>query len=177
MKNWGFHENPLLDDYNFPKMVDSQIKRWYKYKTSSFFNRYYAILNLDNRLIGYLGIKDIKFIRREATLGIVFDPHYISMGYGTESLTEYLDYYFNEMKMKKMDLEVAEFNQRALKLYEKVGFKTIEYYLDEFQNQKLDLNNSYYLDNKSCFVLYKNRIYNYIYRMQILKEDFNKGFR
>ena len=175
MKNWGFHKNPLLDDYNFPDMVDSQIKKWYKYKTNSFFNRYYGILNKDYRLIGYLGIKNIKFVRRESTLGLVLDPNYINKGYGTEALWEYLNYYFNQLKMKKMDLEVAEFNQRALKVYEKVGFRSIEYYLDEFHNQKLDLNDNYYLDNKSCFVLYNKRIYNYIYKMRLDKDVFNKG--
>ena len=97
MKNWGFHENPLLDDYNFPNMLDSQIKKWYKYKTNSFFNKYYGILNKDYRLIGYLGIKNIKFIRRESTLGLVFDPNYINKGFGTETLREYLNYYFNQM--------------------------------------------------------------------------------
>ena len=172
MRNWGYHEDPLLEDYNFPEMKDKEIKKWYKYKTDSFFNRYYAVLNENNRLIGYLGIKSIKFIRRESTLGIVFDPNYVSKGYGTEALREFLDYYFNQMNMKKMYLEVAEFNKRAFKLYEKMGFKTVGYYLDEFHNQKLDLNNSYYLQNKSCFVLYNKRIYNYIYKMRLKKEDF-----
>ncbi|MDR7869786.1 MAG: GNAT family N-acetyltransferase [Tissierellaceae bacterium] len=172
MRNWGYHKNPLLEDYNFPLMDDEEIKKWYKFKTNSFFNKYYGVLDKNKRLIGYLGIKDIKFIRRESTLGIVFDPNFVSKGYGTETLREYLNYYFNVMKMRRMYLEVAEFNHRAFKLYENIGFKPVGYYLDEFHNQIMDLNNSYYLENKSCFVIYNRRIYNYIYKMKLDKNDF-----
>lgn len=177
MRDWGYHDNPLLADYNFPILNDSQIKKWYKYKTNSFFNRYYGILSKDLKLIGYLGIKDIKFIRRESTLGLVFDPDYVSKGYGTETLSEYLNYYFKEMRMKRMYLEVAEFNSRAFNLYKKMGFKSIGYYLDEFHDQKMNLKNSYYLENKSSFVIYKNKIYNYIYRMRLDKEEFMELMR
>ena len=174
MRKWGFHVNPLLSDYNFPNLNDDEIKKWYKYKTRSFFHRYYGVFNEDNRLIGYLGIKDIKSIRRESTLGIVFDPNFVSQGYGTETLREYLKYYFTQMKMRKMYLEVAEFNERAFKLYENMGFKNVGYYLDEFHDQKLDLNSTYYLNSKSCFVISSNKIYNYIYRMELKKEVFLK---
>lgn len=174
MRNWGYHDNPLLSDYNFPNMSDMQIKKWYKYKTNSFFNKYYGVLNKDSRLIGYLGIKDIKYLRRESTLGIVFDPSYVDKGYGSESLREFLKYYFNHIKMKRIYLEVAEFNQRAYKVYEKMGFKSAGYYLDEFHDQGLDLNNRYYLDTKSCFVIGDKKIYNYIYRMKLDKEDFKE---
>lgn len=174
MRNWGIHDNPLLSDYNFPHMNDIQIKKWYKYKTNSIFNKYYGVLNKTDKLIGYLGIKDIKYIRRESTLGIVFDPSYVDNGYGSETLREFLKYYFNDMKMKRMYLEVAEFNHRAYKVYEKMGFRPAGYYLDEFHDQDLDLNNRYYLDTKSCFVIDDKKIYNYIYRMKLDKEQFNE---
>ncbi len=38
MRNWGgYHDNPLLGDYNFPILTDDEIKQWYKIKTRSFF--------------------------------------------------------------------------------------------------------------------------------------------
>ncbi|NLN14757.1 MAG: GNAT family N-acetyltransferase [Tissierellia bacterium] len=174
MRNWGCHDNPLLSDYNFPNMTDEQIKKWYKHKTSSFFNKYYGVLNEDKRLIGYFGIKDIKYLKRESTLGVVFDPNFINKGYGTETLREYLKYYFNHMKMKRMYLEVAEFNKRAMRVYEKLGFKINGYYLEEFHDHKLDLNNKYFQEAKSCFVIVNEKIYNYIYRMKLEKYDFIK---
>ncbi|MBU5428327.1 GNAT family N-acetyltransferase [Tissierella pigra] len=174
MKNWGTHENPLIEDYNFPPMNDKEIKLWYKMKTNRLFNKYYGILNEDNKLIGYMGTKDIKVIRREATLGIVLDPNYVNKGYGTEILDTFLEYYFTEMKMKKMILEVAEFNKRAYRVYEKVGFLPVGYYLDEFFDSNLNLTNPYYLEEKSSFVITNKKIYNYIYKMVLNKKRFFK---
>lgn len=175
MRDWGYHDNPLLGDYNFPDMNDKELKRWYRSKVSGFNNRYYGIINEDARLIGYMGIKDIRRIKRESTLGIVFDPNYVSLGYGTECLSTFLNYYFTKMKMKRMYLEVAEFNKRAYRLYEKMGFKPVDYYLDEFYDDELDMNNQYYLDEKSSFVITDKKIYNYIYKMRLDKKVFFSG--
>lgn len=172
MKNWGVHENPLVEDYNFPPMNDSEIKLWYKRKTNKWYNKYYGVRNEENKLIGYMGIKGIKRFRRESTLGIVFDPNYVDRGYGTETLVVFLNHYFTEMKMKSMLLEVAEFNRRAYRVYEKLAFKSIGYYLDEFFDHKLDLTSRYYIEERTSFVIRKKKIYNYIYKMRLKKKEF-----
>lgn len=174
MRNWGYHDNPLLSDYNFPTMTDNEVHTWYKFKTLPWFNRYFGVLNEENILIGYMGIKNIKKVKKESTLGIVFDPNYVSKGYGSETLRVFLNYYFKQLKMKRMYLEVAEFNKRAYKAYKNIGFKPIGYYLDEFHDTGLDLNNPYYLKHKSSFVIKGKKIYNYIYKMKITKVDFIK---
>ena len=172
MKAWGFHENPLIEDYNFPPMSNEEIKIWYKKKTNKRSNKYYSIRNEEDKLIGYMGIKNIKKFRKESTLGIVFDPNNVDKGYGTETLLTFLDYYFTEMGMRSMLLEVAEFNRRAYRVYEKVGFKSIGYYLDEFFDSKLDLSSPYYIKEKSSFVIRGKKIYNYIYKMQLKRNEF-----
>ena len=174
MRQWGSHTNPLIEDYNFPPMSDSEIKLWYKRKTKSRYNKYYGIRNEEEKLIGYMGIKEIKFFRRESTLGIVFDPNYVDKGYGTETLILFLNYYFTEMKMKSMILEVAEFNRRAYRVYEKLGFKSIGYYLDEFFDSNLDLSSPYYIEEESSFVIKNKKIYNYIYKMKLDRMEFIK---
>lgn len=174
MRNWGFHDNPLLSDYNFPEMSDTEVHAWYKYKTLPWFNRYYGVLNEDYRLIGYMGIKNIRKVKKESTLGIVFDPNYLNSGYGSEALRVYLNYYFKHLKMKRMFLEVAEFNERAYRVYEKIGFKPVAYYLDQFHHSSMNLNNPYYVKHKSSFVFKGKKIYNYIYKMKITKADFFK---
>ena len=172
MRLWGYHDNPLLADYNFPCMTDKEIIKWHKYKTNSWRSKYYGVFNEYEKFIGYIGIKDIKKFKKESTLGIVFDPNYISMGYGTETLITFLKYYFTELDMKRMYLEVAEFNKRAHKLYENMGFIQEGYYLDVFFDQKINMNNQYYLNNESSFVISDKKIYNYIYRMRLEKEEF-----
>lgn len=173
MREWGTHENPLLEDYNFPDMNDSEIKVWFRMKTCNPCNKYYSIKNSDSgNLIGYMGIKDIKILRKNSTLGIVLDPNQTDKGYGTEILYTFLEYYFTEMKMRKMELEVAKFNKRAYKLYEKVGFEKKKVYLEEFFNQYLDLNDPYYVKEKSSFEIKCEKIYNYIYEMTLTKKRF-----
>ncbi len=172
MRNWGNHENPLIEDYNFPPMNDREIKIWYTMKAKRLFNKYYGIRNEEGNVIGYMGIKDIGIIKRESTLGIVLDPNHVNKGYGTEILDTFLRYYFIEMKMRKMILEVAEFNKRAYRVYEKIGFKPVGYYLDEFFDSGLDLSNPYYLEEKSSFVIADEKIYNYIYKMILTKKKF-----
>ena len=174
MKNWGYHKNTLLFDYNLSELTDDELRQWYKYKTRGFNRIYYSVFNEVNILIGYLGIKNIRRILREATLGIVLDPNYVNMGYGTEIILNYLDYFFNNMNMKTMYLEVAKFNKRAIKCYEKSGFTIIDMYLDRFFDQNLNLEDPYYLKEKSSFVIEKGKIYNYIYMMKIDKKTYLK---
>lgn len=172
MRKWGYHDNPLLEDYNFPHMSDKEIRLWYRMKVNNLFNKYFGIRNENDELIGYMGIKGIKILRRESTLGIVLDPNHINKGYGTEILDTFLRHYFTKMKMRKMILEVAEFNKRAYRVYEKMGFQPAGYYLDEFFNQGLDLTNPHYLVEKSSFVIDGEKIYNYIYKMTLHKRRF-----
>lgn len=172
MREWGYHENPLLEDYNFPKLNDKDIKMWYRVKTGKLSNRYYSIRNENDQLIGYMGIKNIKRFTRESTLGLVLDPDQVDKGYGTEILETFLKCYFTQMKMRRMILEVAEFNNRAFRVYEKIGFKSVGYYLDEFFDQYVDFSNPYYLKEKSSFVIKDEKIYNYIYKMVLDKKSF-----
>jgi RimJ/RimL family protein N-acetyltransferase len=155
-------------------MNDSELHGWYNIKTFGRSKEYYGVTNKEGKLVGYMGIKNIKKIKKEATLGIVFDPNHINKGYGTEAITTYLNYYFNEMKMKTLLLEVAKFNKRALRCYEKSGFVVIDVYLDKFFNQDMDLTDPYYLQEKSSFVIKGGKIYNYIYKMKVDRKSFLK---
>lgn len=172
MRKWGIHENPLLEDYNFPVMNDSEIRTWYRMKTNSPYNKYFSIKDKNGSLIGYMGMKNIKILRRSSTLGLVLDPDKVEQGYGTEILETFLYHYFTKMRMRKMILEVSAFNKRAYRLYEKIGFIKYKEYIEEFFNQYLDLNDSYYLEEKSSFEIVSENIYNYIYKMSLTRKRF-----
>lgn len=174
MRNWGVHENPLLSDYNLPLVSDEEIKEWYYYKIYDKKQKYYSVFNEQNRFVGYMGIKNIRKIWKDSILGIVFDPNYVNQGYGTEAITIFLDYYFNEMKMKRMFLEVAQFNKRALRCYKKSGFKIVDRYLDKFFDQRIDINNPHYISESSSFVIKRGKVYNYIYKMKVDRNTYLK---
>lgn len=173
LRSWGQHKDPLFEDYNFPDLTDREIELWHRAKTGPLSNRYFGVWNEEGRLVGYMGVKDLKrYIFKTSTLGIVFDPNYLDRGYGTKALYGFLDHYFRVWKMRSMILEVAEFNQRAHRVYKKLAFKEEGYYLDLFPNQKLDLTSPYYKEKEAFFVIDGEKIYNYIYKMRLRKKDF-----
>ncbi|NLW42099.1 MAG: GNAT family N-acetyltransferase [Tissierellia bacterium] len=171
MKHWGIHKSPLFRDYNFIFRSDEERKNFLLQKTLSPLNQYYAIIYI-NEVIGFLGMKKINFLTKNSTLGLVLNPDLVGMGYGTAVLCKFLDFYFNVKKMKKMELEVAGYNPRARRLYEKMGFKVKKSYLDLYPNKTLDENSPEYKEFQDQFVMEKNKLYNYIYRMELQKEEF-----
>lgn len=76
--------------------------------------------------IGYVTLKGINQYKARAEIGIaIMDRQYRSGGYGTEALKLAADYAFNTMNLASIALTVFTSNIRAIKAYEKVGFKTI----------------------------------------------------
>ncbi len=80
----------------------------------------------DNKMIGTVSLEKISNSHRTATLGIfIGDKEYLNKGYGTEAIKLILDYGFNYMNLHHIELQVMEFNTRALKCYKKCGFKEV----------------------------------------------------
>lgn len=164
---WGIHENKLFEDYNLGDLSKNELQYWYNVKKKNFRRAYYAIYNEEKKMIGYLGIKDINLFKKESYLGIVLDPNYTDRGYGTESIKLLLNYYFYKMKMKKILLEVNEFNARAIHAYENIGFLYICEYLGEFENQEIDFKDPYYEPFFKHFKYHKGKLLTRIYLMEM----------
>ena len=92
----------------------------------------FSIVTLDeDKLIGSISLESINYQHRTATLGIfIGDQDYLSKGYGTEAIKLLLDYGFNYMNLHSIKLQVMSFNQRAIKCYQKCGFKEAGRYRD-----------------------------------------------
>nr|WP_320193051.1 GNAT family protein [uncultured Desulfobacter sp.] len=77
--------------------------------------------------IGYVTLKGIHNDKSKAEIGIaIMDGRYRSGGHGTEALKLVADYAFNTMNLSTIALTVFHSNTRAIKAYEKVGFKTVD---------------------------------------------------
>lgn len=87
----------------------------------------FSIIKLENdELIGNISLMKIDNIRRTATLGIMIgEDKNRSKGYGTEAIKLLLDYGFNYLNLNNIMLEVFAFNERAIRAYQKAGFKEI----------------------------------------------------
>ena len=78
----------------------------------------------EDKMIGTVSLERIDTINRTATLGIfIGDKDYRSKGYGTEAIKLILDYGFNYLNLNNIQLNLMEFNERALNCYKKCGFK------------------------------------------------------
>lgn len=81
-------------------------------------------LKENNQLIGNIGLHGISITHRHAGIGIfIGNKGCWSKGYGTEALKLILDHGFNQLNLHKISLTVLDFNARAIRAYEKSGFK------------------------------------------------------
>ncbi|MBN1810892.1 MAG: GNAT family N-acetyltransferase [Anaerolineae bacterium] len=74
--------------------------------------------------IGNIGLHQIDWKNRHAELGIAIgEKTYWDQGYGTDAICTMLKFAFREMNMHRVQLRVDEDNARAIRCYEKAGFK------------------------------------------------------
>lgn len=110
----------------------------------------------DNQMIGNMTLFEINNINRTATLGIMIgETENMSKGYGTEAIRLMMDFAFNYLNLNNIMLNVMEFNKRAIRAYEKVGFK-------EFGRRK----EASYINGKYHDIIY----------MEMLKKDFTESY-
>ena len=82
------------------------------------------LLRSNDELIGSVGLHDISLAHRNAEIGIfIGNKSYWSKGYGTEALKLMMGHGFDQLNLHRIFLIVMSFNTRAIRAYEKVGFK------------------------------------------------------
>ena len=121
---------------------------------------YFSILLLDQenpgKIIGNCAIQDINSRNRACSCGITIgEKEYHSKGYGTEAMEILVEYVFNTLNMNRLELSVFEYNIRAYKTYQKVGF------IEEGRKRQARYHNGKYYDEII---------------MGILREDWEKNF-
>lgn len=163
-KNFSPYDDILLTDYNLCFLKESEIKKWEK-KIKSKKNNYFVIF-LNEIMIGYIGISRISFLNSNYELSLSLDEKYCSKGYGFKSLRLFLEYYFENFDKYSIWLNVNAFNQRAIKLYEKIGFEKISEFLGDFEVQKMQKLKRYE-ETKEYFEEKNNIIYSKIFTMKL----------
>jgi RimJ/RimL family protein N-acetyltransferase len=105
-------------------MSQAQEERWFEEYLRDEQRHIFGIETLDGRLIGNIGLENINWKDSNAALGIVIgEKEYWDEGYGTEAIISLLDFVFREMNIHRVYLRVFEDNHRAIRCYEKCGFK------------------------------------------------------
>lgn len=128
--NWRF-----VNDYETVKGMSSGIlfpcsredeSRWLEQQSSYTRGEYqFAVETLkEQALIGRCGLLRVDWKNRLAELGIMIgDEKYRGRGYGTDAMNLLCDFAFSEMNLHKLKLSVFDFNQAAIRCYEKCGFQ------------------------------------------------------
>jgi len=98
---------------------------------------YFSIRTLaEDKLIGELGLYVVNWSGRDAFVGLgIGETEYWSKGYGTDVMNVLLRFAFTEINLRRVTLNVFEYNPRAIRSYEKAGFRH-EGYLRNFLNRE-----------------------------------------
>jgi RimJ/RimL family protein N-acetyltransferase len=74
-------------------------------------------------LIGFVGLFDLYMQQGDTLVAIALgERKFWGNGYGTDAMRVMLRYAFNELNLSRVGLIVFEYNPRAVRSYEKIGF-------------------------------------------------------
>ncbi len=78
----------------------------------------------EDRLIGFLALHSIEWNNGAAFLSMgIGEADYRGKGYGSDALRQGLNYAFSELNLFRVGLDVIASNARAVRAYEKAGFR------------------------------------------------------
>jgi RimJ/RimL family protein N-acetyltransferase len=110
-----------------PQIITVEQEHEILHKLATGSNPSFAIVDKDiGKPIGATSLFDIDPIHRTAMFGIfIGDRNYWNAGFGTEATNLVLDYGFHVLNLNNIALTVMSFNKRAIRCYEKCGFKLV----------------------------------------------------
>ena len=100
-------------------------RQWMLGTESRYGEAQFMIETLDERrAIGWLGLHAATGEDRSATLGIAIgESDFLDGGYGSDAMRTACRVAFDVMNLHRVDLTVFDWNERAIRVYEKVGFQ------------------------------------------------------
>lgn len=105
--------------------LESQEKWLEKYREDP--NELMFVMIDKGETVGQLALYNIDKKKKVAEFGrIIVDENHSQQGYATKAIRVLLRYGFNKLKLKKIYLEVFVNNHKAIGLYKKCGFRTVD---------------------------------------------------
>jgi RimJ/RimL family protein N-acetyltransferase len=120
---WPRYTEPFASLWNIPRAfsADDLVGRGWSGQRYA-----WAVEDQQRRLIGRISLREVEPKEASARLGISLAQPYVSQGLGTEAMALFLDHYFGPMEFAAMRLDVAAFNRRAVRCYERLGFGFVD---------------------------------------------------
>jgi len=105
-------------------MSTAEEEKWFEGQLEDRENKVFAIETAEGVHIGNCGLHRIDWKNRSAELGIfIGEKEYWGQGYGSDAITALLRFAFREMNLHRIHLRVHDYNERAIRCYEKCGFR------------------------------------------------------
>ncbi|MEK5057984.1 GNAT family N-acetyltransferase [Paenibacillus sp. FSL H7-0326] len=110
---------------------------------------YYYVLNDDNELFGFICIGESARVSGGYEVGIYNDdncidlglglaPSRTGMGNGAHFMADSIKFIIEEYQTSNIQLVVAAFNERAIKVYERVGFVKSQWFKSRVGEEEID---------------------------------------
>jgi RimJ/RimL family protein N-acetyltransferase len=114
----------MVSDIPYPMTLHEE-EKWFESLSALGDTYKFAIETLEeSTFIGGCSINDVDWKNSVATIGIfIGDKEYWAKGYGTDAMETLISFIFLQMNINKIRLTCYSFNERAIKSYEKCGFK------------------------------------------------------
>lgn len=124
-KDTEFHS--LMDGDPATVVSEKKLKEWFEKRNESSLKpgrHAFSIRALaEDKLIGFFGLW-VDLIHSEAWVGIgIGEREFWNKGYGTDAMKLCLQYAFTELNVHRVSLGLMDYNPRALRSYEKAGFR------------------------------------------------------
>lgn len=100
--------------------IQELISSWSENKNTSGVG--YTVTTLDGAIAGHIALYGITPPVMIGTLGVMMGPQHQDSGMGREAIILMLRLAFLEMAAKKIELKVFSYNERAVRVYQKLGF-------------------------------------------------------
>jgi RimJ/RimL family protein N-acetyltransferase len=145
-KNDAWIMSRWYEDAGFLRLVDApharprseeEIQRWFEeWQKSERSVVFAARLVSDDSLLALVSLEDILWSHGVAWLGIgIGNRELWGKGYGHETMELALRYGFDELNLHRIQLTVFQYNDRAIALYEKLGFQREGVYREFMQRE------------------------------------------
>lgn len=120
---WPPYTDAFFTHLNYDLSGFVEREKWLLARSINAGRMYFAVEDENSQLIGESSLREIDTVAKASRLGIHLASHKVDQGYGGEALSALLEHYFEGMRWNVMYLDVAGWNVRALRLYERLHFE------------------------------------------------------
>ena len=123
---WPPFDDPSQVFWHIPRrlsLADAESTWNYEYDAGRYV---WAVESRNGTLIGRVSLREVDRQMSSARLGISFGAPYVGKGLGTEALELFLTHCFGPLGFRRIVLDVAGSNRRAVHCYERLGFRYVD---------------------------------------------------